>query len=210
MKLVSLDGLLLDQLKDLYSAESQLTKALPKMAKRATDPALKEAFHSHLDETRGQLERLKRIGEGLGKRLSGKVCKAMQGLIEEGSEVLEAEGTPALIDAALIGAAQRVEHYEISAYGTARTFAERLGNDDAVRLLQETLDEESAADKKLTVISEGLILMEAAAVTASSPVSSQDGPSGSNGSMPRGRGRSASGTPKTAGRASGTRSGKRA
>src|SRR5262249_48319474 len=108
---------------------------------------------SHLEETKGHVERLDQIGEDLGVKLSGKKCKAMEGLIEEGAEVLEAEGPDAVIDSALIAAAQRVEHYEISAYGTARTLAEHLGHTEAVSLLQETLDEESAADEKLTSIS---------------------------------------------------------
>ncbi len=153
MKLSTLAKLFEDQLKDLYSAETQLTKALPKMAKKSSTPELKEAILSHLEETRGQVGRLKEIGEKLGLKLTGKKCKAMEGLIEEGAEVLEAEGPGAVLDAALIAAAQRVEHYEISAYGTARTLAEHLGHEEAVELLQETLDEESAADEKLSSIS---------------------------------------------------------
>lgn len=153
MKLSTLAKLFEDQLKDLYSAEAQLTKALPRMAKKAATPELKEAILAHLEETREQVERLKEIGEKLGLKLTGKKCKAMEGLIEEGAEVLEAEGPGAVIDAALIAAAQRVEHYEISAYGTARTLAEHLGHAEAVELLQLTLEEESAADEKLTSIS---------------------------------------------------------
>jgi ferritin-like metal-binding protein YciE len=153
MKLSTLAKLFEDQLKDLYSAETQLTKALPKMAKKSSTPELKEAILSHLEETRGHVERLKEIGEKLGLKLTGKKCKAMEGLIEEGAEVLEAEGPGAVIDAALIAAAQRVEHYEISAYGTARTLAEHLGHDEAVELLLQTLEEESAADEKLSSIS---------------------------------------------------------
>ena len=153
MKMPTLAKLFEDQLKDLYSAETQLTKALPKMAKKAKADALKEAILSHLDETKEQLERLNRIGEELGIKLTGKKCKAMEGLVEEGAEVLEAEGPEAVIDSALIAAAQRVEHYEIAAYGTARTFAEHLGHSQTVSLLQETLNEESAADEKLSSIS---------------------------------------------------------
>jgi ferritin-like metal-binding protein YciE len=153
MKLSTLAKLFEDQLKDLYNAETQLTKALPRMAKKSSTPELKEAITSHLEETRQQVERLKEIGEKLGVKLTGKRCKAMEGLIEEGAEVLEAEGPGAVLDAALIAAAQRVEHYEISAYGTARTLAEHLGHDDVVELLQQTLDEESAADEKLSSIS---------------------------------------------------------
>lgn len=154
MKLTTLRELLQDQLKDLYSTESQLVKALPKMAKSASSEPLREALTSHLEETRGQLERLQTIGERLGLRLNGKKCQAMEGLLEEGKEVLESEGEDPVIDLALIAAAQRVEHYEISAYGSARALAEQMGHDDVVELLQETLDEESAADEKLTQIAE--------------------------------------------------------
>src|SRR3984957_16648067 len=152
MKLPSIEKLLEDQLKDLYSAETQLVKALPKMAKKASAAGLKNAITSHLEETKNQVERLNQIGQTLGIKLTGKKCKAMEGLVAEGTEVLEAEGPGPVIDAALIAAAQRVEHYEISAYGSARALAEHLGHQDVVRLLQETLDEESAADEKLTSI----------------------------------------------------------
>jgi ferritin-like metal-binding protein YciE len=158
VKLATIAELLEDQLKDLYSAENQLVKALPKIAKKASAAGLKEAVTSHLEETKGHVERLNTIGESLGIKLSGKKCKAMQGLIEEGAEVLEAEGPGPVIDSAIIAAAQRVEHYEISAYGSARTLAEQLGHADAVKLLQETLDEESAADEKLTSVSEEEVL----------------------------------------------------
>ncbi|MGZ3301837.1 MAG: ferritin-like domain-containing protein [Isosphaeraceae bacterium] len=153
MQLPTLAKLLEDQLKDLYSAENQLTKALPKLAKKASADGLKQAILSHLEETKQQVERLNSIGESLGIKLSGKKCKAMEGLVEEGSEVLDAEGPGPIVDSALIAAAQRVEHYEISAYGTARVLAQHLGHTDVVDLLQETLDEESAADEKLSVIS---------------------------------------------------------
>jgi ferritin-like metal-binding protein YciE len=133
------------------------------MAKKATSRQLKDAFASHLEETRQQVERLKQISESLGRRLTGKKCKAMEGLIEEGTEVLDAEGPGPIIDAALIAAAQRVEHYEISAYGSARAMAEQLGLEEVVELLQETLDEESAADEKLSSISESEILPSASA-----------------------------------------------
>lgn len=163
MKITTLDKLLEDQLKDIYNAENQILKALPKMAKAATAGGLREAFTDHLEETRGQVERLNQIGQMLGIRLTGKKCAAMEGLVEEGREVIEADGEPELIDAALIAAAQRVEHYEISAYGTARTLAEHLGHDRAAELLQETLDEESAADEKLTAVSVGEVLPAATA-----------------------------------------------
>lgn len=161
MSMNSLRELMTDELKDLYSAENQLIKALPKMARKATTPSLKEAFTSHLEETRGHVERLDSIAAELGVKLSGKTCEAMKGLVEEGSEVLEEEGEPAVIDAALIGAAQRVEHYEIAAYGTVRAMAERLGYDSLVQTLQQTLDEEGAADHKLTAIAEGEVLVAA-------------------------------------------------
>ena len=157
----TLTHLLEDELKDLYNAENQLVKALPKLAKRASSSRLKEAFNSHLEETRGHVDRLEQAAELLGMTLRGKTCKAMQGLVEEGKDVIQEDGDDAVIDAALIGAAQRVEHYVIAAYGTARTIAERLGNRDVARLLQETLDEEGAADKKLTAISEDEILAAA-------------------------------------------------
>jgi ferritin-like metal-binding protein YciE len=163
MKIPTITKLLEDQLKDVYNAENQLVKALPKMAKKASSQGLKHAFTSHLEETRHQVERLNEIGQTLSIKMTGKTCKAMEGLIEEGAEVLEATGPGPVIDAALIAAAQRVEHYEISAYGTARAMAEELGHNDVAKLLQETLDEESAADEKLSALCEDEILPTAAA-----------------------------------------------
>ena len=159
--LESLKDLFQDQIRDLYSAESQLVKALPRMAKAATTPELKEAFSSHLEETRGHVERLQQIAEQAGFKPGGKKCKAMEGLVAEGAEVLEEKGEAPVIDAALIAAAQRVEHYEISAYGTARAIAEQLGLDDAAELLQATLDEEAAADEKLTEVAEAGVMAAA-------------------------------------------------
>lgn len=150
MKLNSMEDLFIHELKDLYSAEKQLTKALPKMAKGATNEALAQLIRDHLEETQGQLERLETIFAELGKSPRGHTCKAMEGLIEEGAELLKEDGDPAVIDAAIIGACQRVEHYEMAGYGTARTFAEELGYDEAAELLQQTLDEEKSADVKLT------------------------------------------------------------
>jgi ferritin-like metal-binding protein YciE len=164
MKLPTIAKLLEDQLKDLYSAETQLVKALPKLAKKASSNGLKEAITSHLEETKHHVERLDEIGQALEIKLAGKRCKAMEGLIEEGAEVIDAEGPGPVLDLGLIAAAQRVEHYEISAYGTARTLADQLGHEDIVDLLQETLDEESAADEKLTSLSEEEILSAAAEV----------------------------------------------
>lgn len=161
-KLRTLTDGLLNELKDLYSAESQLLKALPRMEKRATNPNLKEAIKTHIGETEGQLDRLNEIGSIMQEKLSGKTCKAMQGLIEEGKEVLEEESdNDALIDALLIGAAQRVEHYEIAAYGTACAMARELGEEEIANLLAETLDEEKAADRKLSTISEDEVLVDA-------------------------------------------------
>jgi ferritin-like metal-binding protein YciE len=157
----SLEELFEDQIKDLYNAENQLIKALPKMAKRASSAALKEAIESHLDETKIHAQRLEKIGKLLDFKVSGKVCKAMQGLVEEGKEVLDEDGDGPVIDAAIIGAAQRVEHYEIAGYGCVRAMAEELGNDEVANILQETLDEEGAADKKLTEIAESEILQAA-------------------------------------------------
>lgn len=158
----TLNELLEDEIKDVYIAENQLLKALPKLAKKATSPALKDAFTSHLKETENHVKRLEAVGALLGiSKLTGKKCKAMEGLIEEGKEVLEEEGKGAVIDAALIGAAQRVEHYEMAAYGTVRAMAQALQQDKAVKLLQETLDEEKAADEKLTTIAEEEVLQSA-------------------------------------------------
>jgi ferritin-like metal-binding protein YciE len=156
-KLTSLEILLAQEIKDLYSAENQLVKALPKMAKAATDPALKEAFTTHLEETKVHVERLEEVAKLLEITPKGKVCKAMQGLVEEGSEVIEEEGEASVKDLALITAAQKVEHYEISGYGSARALADSLGLTDVVEFLQATLDEEGTTDKNLTSLAETLI-----------------------------------------------------
>ena len=155
------DGLV-NQLRDIYSAENQLLKALPKMEKKATNPKLKEGFRAHLVETEGQVERLETIGKMLDEKLSGHPCKAMQGLLEEGKEVLEEESeNKALIDALLIGAARRVEHYEIAAYCTARTMASELGLDEVSELLGETFDEEMACDSTLSSLLTDEVAVEA-------------------------------------------------
>lgn len=156
-----LEELLVDELKDIYSAENQIIKALPKMAKAATHPELKRAFERHLEETRRQVERLEQIGQDLEIKLTGKKCHGMEGLIEEGKEIMEEDLDENAIDAGLIGAAQKVEHYEIAAYGTARTHATVLGFTKAARLLQQTLNEEAAADKKLTQLADSVINAEA-------------------------------------------------
>jgi ferritin-like metal-binding protein YciE len=156
MKFSSLHDLYIEQLKDLHSAESQLTKALPKMAKAATNPELKAAFTEHLEETKGQLARLNQIGEKLSKSLSGHTCAAMKGLIEEGSEWMKEDAEPEVMDAGLIAAAQRVEHYEMAGYGTVHNFAELLEDEAAAELLAETLEEEEAADEKLTALAKSI------------------------------------------------------
>ena len=158
----SLRELYVEGIKDLYSAEGQLVKALPRMAKKASSPALRAAFESHLKETQTHQDRLTQIADLLEIKPGGKKCKAMEGLIEEGKEVLEEEGDDGVLDAALIAAAQRVEHYEIAAYGAARAVAKQLGKSKIRDMLQATLDEEGAADKKLTAISEGGVLSGAA------------------------------------------------
>jgi ferritin-like metal-binding protein YciE len=145
----TLEKLLVEELKDLYSAEKQITRALPKMAKNAENPELKKAFETHLEETKGQIERLDRMFEIMGKSASGKTCKGMQGVIEEGSENME-ETEGEVRDAAMICAAQKVEHYEMAAYGSARTWAHQLGQKEVADLLQQTLDEEGETDHKLT------------------------------------------------------------
>jgi ferritin-like metal-binding protein YciE len=161
MKLDNLRKLYIEELRDLYSAENQLLKALPKMAKGASSDELRQAFENHLGETEGHVERLETIFEDLDESPKGKTCHAMKGLVEEGSEILEEEGEESVLDAGIIAAAQKVEHYEIASYGTVRTFAELLGEKDAAKLLQQTLDEESAADEKLNELAEGIVNPEA-------------------------------------------------
>ena len=141
-------------MKDLYSAEQQILKALPDMAKATSHQELRTAFEEHEQMTRDQVMRLETIADELGVDIGGHKCKGMEGIIKEGQELLDSKADASVLDAALIGAAQRVEHYEIAGYGTARTFARRLGHDRAAELLQQTLDEESAADEKLTEIAE--------------------------------------------------------
>lgn len=164
MKLTSLNELFLEELRDLYSAETQLVKALPKMAKAASSEELESAFREHLDQTKGHVERLKGIFENLDAKPTGRQCHAMKGLVDEGTEVMEAQGEESIRDAALVVAAQKVEHYEISGYRSACTLAELLGKDDAAEALQEILDEEEEADRKLGEIAEDVIKPEAAAM----------------------------------------------
>jgi ferritin-like metal-binding protein YciE len=150
----NLRDLLVDELRDLHNAESQLVKALPKMAKSATHEELRDAFEEHLEQTREHVDRLDRCFKILGMKARGKTCHAMKGLVEEAQEAISDTDHDALRDAKLIGAAQRVEHYEMAGYGTARSFAQTLGESKLVNLLQETLDEEGEADKRLTALSE--------------------------------------------------------
>lgn len=161
MALQSLEDLFLHDLKDIYNAEMQITKALPRMAKKASAPELRRAFEQHLKQTEAQIKRLERVFGTLDEKAKGKTCKGMQGLIEEGKEMMSEDIEDDVLDAALIAAAQKVEHYEMAAYGTARTYAEMLGNTEAARLLQQTLDEEEATDKKLTQLAEQLVNVEA-------------------------------------------------
>jgi ferritin-like metal-binding protein YciE len=152
-----------DELRDLYSAEQQILVALPKMAEAASHAELKKAFQSHLKQTEGQVARLETIFEALGESPTGKTCAAMKGLIKEGDELIKEGLEPDVLDAALIGAAQKVEHYEMAGYGTARTWARRLGEQEACELLQKTLEEEAATDEKLTKLAEPKINKEAMA-----------------------------------------------
>lgn len=154
MSLDSLSTLFLNELKDVYNAEKQILTALPRMAKAAESPELAEAFTKHRKETEGHVARIEKIFQQLDQPARGKKCKGMEGLLEEGKEVLEEDGEGSVIDAALISAAQRVEHYEMAAYGCLRTYAELLGYSQAVQLLEQTLAEEEAADRKLTELGE--------------------------------------------------------
>lgn len=154
MEINSLRELYVEQLRDLYDAENQLIKALPKMAKEASSDELRQGIEEHLEQTRGHAERIEQIFEQLGEKPKGKKCKGMQGLLEEGKETLEEDMEEDTKDAAIIAAAQRVEHYEISGYGTARTYANLLGENEAAELLEETLNEEKETDQKLTQLAE--------------------------------------------------------
>lgn len=156
MEINSLQDLYLDELRDLYDAENQLIKALPKMAEACTSDELRQGFEEHLEQTRGHAQRLEQIFERLGEKPKGKKCKGMEGVIKEGSEVLDEDMQEDTKDAAIIGAAQRVEHYEIAGYGTARTHADLLGRDEDVSLLEETLEEEKETDRKLSELAENI------------------------------------------------------
>jgi len=161
MKLDTLQKLYVDELRDLYNAENQLLKALPKMAKAASSEELKNAFEKHLEQTEMHVQRLEQVFEELDQTPKGKTCRAMKGLIQEGSEILEEEGDPSVLDAGIIVAAQKVEHYEMAGYGSVRTFAELLGQQKAAELLQTTLDEESEANELLNGLAESIVNPEA-------------------------------------------------
>lgn len=157
MKLETLNDLFIHQIKDLYNAEQQLTKALPKMAEKATSPKLKTAFKDHLKETETQIKRLEQVFEVIGEKAKGEKCKAMEGLIKEGEDFMNEDASKEVMDAGLIASAQRVEHYEIAGYGTACTYAKTLGHTEALNLLKENLAEEKKTDEKLTSLAEGSI-----------------------------------------------------
>ena len=161
MKLDTLEKLYVDELRDIYNAENQLLKALPKMAKGASSADLKNAFETHLRQTESHVERLEQIFADLDESPKGKTCHAMKGLIEEGSEILKEEGEESVLDAGIIVAAQKVEHYEMAAYGSARTFARLLGQEKAAELLQSTLDEESETNESLNQLAENMVNPEA-------------------------------------------------
>ncbi|HLQ66382.1 MAG TPA: ferritin-like domain-containing protein [Candidatus Limnocylindrales bacterium] len=162
MQVDSLEKLYVDQLRDIYDAENQLVRALPQMVKAASSSKLRKAFEDHLEQTRGHVRRLDEIFRGLGHPSKGKSCKAMVALIEEGDEMVKSDSESSVRDAGLVAAAQKVEHYEIAAYGTLRTFAEFRGDRSAAQALQETLDEEYEADKTLTQVAESSINLQAA------------------------------------------------
>ena len=157
-----LDDLFLHLLKDMYHAEKQILRALPKMAKNTESPELRQAFETHREETQAQVERLEQVFELVGKRARGEPCEAIQGLIEEGKEVMEEAEDPDVMDAGLIAAAQAIEHYEIARYGTLKAWADQLGMKDASRLLQETLDEEKKTDKLLSELAVSHLNQQAA------------------------------------------------
>jgi ferritin-like metal-binding protein YciE len=161
MKLDTLKTLYVNELRDLYNAENQLVKALPKMAKAASSEELKDAFEKHLEQTKTHVERLEEVFEELGEKPKSKTCKGMKGIVDEGSEILKENGEESVIDAGIIVAAQKAEHYEIASYGSVRTFAQLLGKDRSADLLQNTLDEESEANELLNKLAEDIVNPEA-------------------------------------------------
>ncbi len=202
MRLESMQDVLTNQLKDMLSAENQLTKALPKLAKAARSPQLREALENHLEETERQIERIEQAFESLGKRAQAKHCHGMEGLIKEGEEAMEAEGEDALVDTEIIAAAQRVEHYEISAYGTVVEIARQMGLHDVAQLLEESLEETKTADLMLTRVNEQEI-QELAYATGMAGVGAESSSMGSGSSSSSARGSTSS---KSGGRSNGGRS----
>jgi ferritin-like metal-binding protein YciE len=191
MELETLRDLYIDELKDLYSAENQILKALPRMIKAASHPELKRAFETHLKQTEGQVRRLEQVFEELDASPRGKKCVGMEGLIEEAKELLSEKPEPDVLDAGLISKAQHVEHYEIAGYGTVRTYARLLGEERQAKLLQQTLDEEGETDKLLTQLAESSINIDAAAGDVSErevPRAAAQERTGRNGSAKRSRG----------------------
>jgi ferritin-like metal-binding protein YciE len=184
-KLESLADLYVHELKDIYSAEKQITKALPKLAKAASSEELRTAFEEHLQETEGQINRLEKIFQRLGESTTGAKCKGMEGLLEEGDEMTKEEASPQVLDAAMIVAAQKVEHYEIAAYGSLCTFAELLGYEEDQELLKETLGEEEETDERLTELAESQINEEAE--SSGSQEESEEGASEERPAMQSGR-----------------------
>jgi ferritin-like metal-binding protein YciE len=168
MKLDTLKKLYINELRDLYNAEHQLLKALPKMAKAASSEELKNALETHRDQTQKHVERLEQVFEELDETPKGKTCQGMKGLIEEGSDILDEDGEPSVLDAGIIVAAQKTEHYEIASYGSVRTFAQLLGQNRAAELLETTLDEESETNERLNRLAEGMVNPEALVETETS------------------------------------------
>lgn len=166
LKLESVKDLLIAELRDLYNAEEQLVEALPKMAEAASSTELKNAFNHHLEETRTHVTRLDEVFRSFDEKASGETCEAMKGLVKEGEQFMQAKGQPDVRDAGLIGAAQRVEHYEMAGYGTARTLAKRLGLQNIAETLQKSLEEEAAANEKLTAVAESDVNITATRVAA--------------------------------------------
>lgn len=164
-KHTSLDSMLLMEVKDIYNAEKQLTKALPKAAKKASSPELRAAIEEHLHQTEGHVNRLEQVFKILGEPAKGRTCPAMKGILEEAEEVMSQKADPAVLDAAIIGAAQKVEHYEIASYGTIIEWAKQMGRDDIGNLLGQTLDEEEKADQKLTELAKSKINPKARAAS---------------------------------------------
>lgn len=176
MELSTLEDLLVEELKDLYSAENQLLKAIPKMAKAATSAELRKGFEKHLKQTEEHVKRLEQVCEELGVSPKGKKCKGMEGLVEEGGDAIKEEADPDVKDASLIAAAQRVEHYEMAGYGCVRTYAKLLGYDSAAKLLQQTLDEEGDTDKALTKLAEKINVAAEMPDDDESPANSKKSP----------------------------------